>query len=234
MMGQVTYRLESELDFLRITSSLKESNIPFVSRKYSDSNFPFFVQSKAFGDISVVLEDEAELKGRIKSLTRNEPIQVGQTNEIKVKKSNGIWRFITIVHVIVISLLCFRYWYISYRGSVDKNNTIEWSYDGQVFIMKNKETGIISHRSTDANFDLNFEEVKSYSRDGVNVVEWRDKDEDGLYEEVLMFNLKGEPIGSEFDMNNDGVTDRMIIILDGGDTLKLLDTNKNGFLEIIK
>ena len=61
-MEQVTYRVESELDFLRITSSLKESNIPFISRKYSDSSFPFFVQSKAFGDISIALENEAQLK----------------------------------------------------------------------------------------------------------------------------------------------------------------------------
>jgi hypothetical protein len=233
-MEQVTYRLESELDFLRITSSLKESNIPFVSRKYSDSNFPFFEQSRAFGDISVALKDEAELRNRIKSLTNNEPLIVVQNNETKVRKSGGIWRIVTIVYAIVISLVCFKYWYINYRSGVDKNNTIEWSYDGQDFIMKNKKTGIISHRSTDANFDLNFEEVRSYSRNGVKVVEWRDKDEDGFYEEVLLFNLNEEPIGSEFDTDNDGVTDRMMIILDNKDTLKLLDTNKNGFLEIIK
>src|SRR5690349_13226264 len=134
-MKHVTYRFETELDFLTVISSLKESNIPFTSRKYADSSFPFLAQSKAFGDISVASENDAVMKTLIKNLTNTEPMSVDRDPEPPLGKTNKIWRILALVYMIVISLLCFRYWYINHRSMVDKNNTVEWSYDGQDLVL---------------------------------------------------------------------------------------------------
>jgi hypothetical protein len=231
-MNQVTYRLESELDFQRVTSTLNESKIHYSARKYSDSNFPSLNLQQGFGDVTVSIDNEMELRSMIEQFTGTKPQRVNQfVNQISGKRMSAR-QILLISYAFIVSLLCLRFWYLNYKTSVDKNNTFEWSFDAQVLITKRKDSGIISARSIDANYDQNFEVTISYSKQGVRLVEWNDLNEDGYYEKVLSYNLKGDKTSFQFDRDNDGITDEVIIVLNNGDTLKLYDSNNDGTLEM--
>jgi hypothetical protein len=231
-MNQVTYRLESELDFQRVTSTLNESKIHYSARKYSDSNFPSLNLQQGFGDVTVSIDNEMELRSMIEQFTGTKPQRVNQfVNQISGKRMSAR-QILLISYAFIVSLLCIRFWYLNYKTSVDKNNTFEWSFDAQVLITKRKDSGIISARSIDANYDQNFEVTISYSKQGVRLVEWNDLNEDGYYEKVLSYNLKGDKTSFQFDRDNDGITDEVIIVLNNGDTLKLYDSNNDGTLEM--
>jgi len=231
-MNRVTYRLESELDFRRVTSTLNESKVSYSARKYSDSNFPALDLQQGFGDITVSVDNEMELRSMIEELTGTKPQRVNQFVSQNSGKGLSVRQILLISYAFIVSLLCLRYWYLNYRTSEDKNSTFEWSFDAQVLTTKRKATGITSVRSIDANYDQNFELTMSYSKEGVRLVEWRDLNEDGYYEETSSYNLKGERTGVQFDRDNDGITEEVIIVLNNGDTLKLYDSNKDGTLEM--
>lgn len=223
-MNEVTYRLESEQDFRRVVSSLEQSNVPFSTRVCSDSSFPFVVNTQGFGDITVQAEGELELRSLIESVTHTNPLKVGQQTRRRI----NFRRAALITYTVVVSVMCARYWYLNYRNSEDKNSTFEWSYDGQDLVTINKKTGVRSHKSTDANYDQNFELFTSYSRSGILTAEWKDLNEDGLYEETHFYNDKGELVGDQFDRNNDGVSEEATIIFDDKHILKLFDRDGNG------
>lgn len=231
-MNSITFQIDSELDFHRITDALKTADIPYVYQKYTDAAFPAIGVGKPFGTITISSLYEENLKTLIQELTHTAPKLIQSTSAEKVNKS--IWSIILITYAIAISLLCFRYWFINYRNAQDKNNRFEWSIDGQDLMMINKKTGTITHRYTDSNYDLNFEESKMYSKDGFTIGEFNDMNEDGIYEAGYLYNLKNELIAAQFDHNHDGIYEEIFFILENGDTLKLIDTNKNGFLEIPK
>jgi hypothetical protein len=231
-MKSVTYRLDSEQDFQRIIFSLEESSIPFMARKYSDSSFPSLSQSRGFGDITVPTEYEGPLRSLIETRTNTKPVQVEQSITGKGWKRKSVWQIILITYSVAVSVLCARYWYLNYRTSEDKNNTFEWSFDGQDFITKNKKTRIRTNLHRDANFDQNFEEVVSYSKKGVRLVEWRDLNEDGYYEETFFYNLEGDLTGEQFDRDNDGLVEESTIFIEGQDTLRFFDVNKDGVFEL--
>jgi len=231
-MNCVTYRLESELDFQRVTSSLNESRITYTARKYSDSNFPSLDLQQGFGDVTVSVDSEMELRSMIEELTGTKPQRVKQFVSQNGGKGVNTRQILLIPYAVIVSLICLRYWYLNYRTSEDKNSTFEWSFDAQDLITKRKATGMISARSIDANFDQNFELTMSYSKEGVRIVESKDLNEDGYYEETSFYNLKGEITGVQFDRDNDGITEEVIIVLNNGDTLKLYDSNKDGTLEM--
>ncbi len=231
-MNHVTYRLESELDFQSITLSLNESRISYTARKYSDSNFPSLDLQQGFGDVTVSVNSEMELRSMIEELTGTKPQRVKQFVSQNGGKGVSTRQILLISYAVVVSLICLRYWYLNYRTSENKNSTFEWSLDAQVLITKRKSTGMISARSIDANFDQNFELTMSYSKEGVRIVESKDLNEDGYYEETSFYNLKGERTGVQFDRDNDGITEEVIIVLNNGDTLKLYDSNKDGTLEM--
>jgi hypothetical protein len=231
-MDFVTYRLGSELDFQRITSSLDESNIPYTTRKYSDTNFPSFDLKQGFGDVTVPVDSEKELRSMIEKLTNKKAQRVNQfVSQSSGKRVNAL-QILLVSYAIIVSLVCARYWYLNYRNSEDKNSTFEWSFNAQDLITIRKATGMTTARSIDANFDQNFELTMSYSKDGVRLVEWKDFNEDGYYEETSYYNLHGERTGIQFDRDNDGITEEVIIVLEIGDTLKLYDSNKDGTLEL--
>jgi len=233
-METVAYQIESELDFHRITSALEDANIPYTFKKYSDSTFPALGINKVFGEISVSSVHDHDLKTWIRELTNTEPKLLYSKTAAKSRKGKSNWTIALIAYAVVISVLCFKYWFFSYRNAQDKNNRFEWSADGQDLMMINKETGKITHRYTDANYDLNFEESRMFSKDGVNIAEFKDQNEDGVYEIGFLYNLNREPIGAQFDRDNDGIFEELLFILENGDTVKLLDSNRNGFLEIQK
>ncbi len=231
---QVTYRIESELDFKRLVSSLTESGILYNTRIYPDSSFPSFSQSRAYGDIVVNLENELELRSLIESLTGTRPQRVDQVIKNDKSKRKNVWQTILIAYAIVVSVVCLKYWYITHRSTEDKNHTFEWSLDTQDLITRSKETGVIIGRSRDANYDLNFESAMGYSRDGARLIEWRDLNEDGFFEEVIFYNLKGEQIGIQYDRDNDGISEEVIMLLEGKDTLRLVDFDENGVHDITR
>lgn len=231
-MQTVTYQIDSELDFTRITSALDETGVTYAYKLYSDSTFPTLGIGKAFGEISVSSEHGHELKTLIQELTHTEPKLIYSKTSAMLSKGKSKWTIGLIAYAVVISILCFKYWFFNYRNAQDKNNRFEWSTDGQDLMMINKGTGKITHRYTDANYDLNFEESRMYSKDGLSIAEFKDQNEDGVYETGFLYNLKRELIGAQFDRDNDGVFEEIILILESKDTLRLLDTNNNGFLEI--
>lgn len=231
-MNHVTYRLESELDFQRVTSTLNESKVFYSSRKYSDSNFPSLDLQQGFGDVTVSVDNEIELRSMIEELTGTKPQRVNKFVSQNSGKGVSVVQILLISYAFIVSLLCLRYWYLNYRTSEDKNSTFEWSFDAQILTTKRKESGITSARSIDANYDQNFELTMSYSKEGVRLVEWKDLNEDGYYDETSSYNLKGERTGVQFDRDNDGITEEVIIVLNNGDTLKLYDSNKDGTLEM--
>lgn len=231
-MNYVTYRLESEFDFQRVTSSLNESKISFTARKYSDSNFPSLDMHQGFGDVTVLVDSEMELRSMIEELTGTQPRRVNQFVSKNVIKKVNKRKILLIAYAVIVSIICLRFWYLSYRTSQDKNNTSEWSLDLQDLITKRKKTDIIVSRYTDANYDQNFESTIFYSKEGVRLLESKDLNEDGFYEENFFYNLKGENTGAQFDRDNDGITEELIFVLNNGDTLKLFDSNKDGTFEL--
>lgn len=231
-MQTVTYQIDSELDFTRITSALDETGVTYTYKLYSDSTFPTLGIGKAFGEISVSSEHGSELKTLIQELTHTEPKLIYSKTTEMLSKGKSKWTIALIAYVVIISILCFKYWFFNYRNAQDKNSRFEWSTDGQDLMMINKETDKITHRYTDANYDFNFEESRMYSRDGISIAEYKDINEDGFYETGILYNLKREAVGAQFDMNNDGVFEKVIFILENSDTLLLVDSNMNGFLEI--
>lgn len=231
---QVTYRIESELDFKRMVTSLTESGILFTARVYPDSSFPSFAQSRPYGDIVVNQEDELQLRALIEKLTGTQPQRVDQVIRNKQSKRRNVWQTILLGYAIVISIVCLKYWYTNHRSSEDKNHTYEWSYDTQDFISIRKDNGVIVSRSRDANYDMNFESAMSYSREGAPLAQWRDVNEDGFYDEIFFYNLKGEQIGIQYDRDNDGISEEVVMILEDKDTLRLVDMDENGVLEIKK
>lgn len=65
----------------------------------------------------------------------------------------------------------------------------------------------------------------------MNIVQSSDLNEDGVFEETYLYNLNGEPIGAQYDNDNNGIIEEMVVILENKDTLKL--TDNNGFLELL-
>jgi hypothetical protein len=232
-MNISTYRIESELEFHRIISALDELKIPYTIFKHTDTSFPVLGQTKSYADISVPKEFEKDTESIIKNTIQKEPTKVNY-NTTSSSKKRKIWQIALIGYSILITVLFFKYWYVYKKSSEDKNFKFEWSLDNTDLILKYKKTGNNAHLYTDANFDMNYEQSMSYSLDGYRVLESYDRNEDGIFEESYFFNLNGDLTSKNFDNNNDGIVERMEIVLENRDTLKLVDTNGNGYLEIGK
>lgn len=233
-MKEVTYLIESEIDFERIVSALNGSNISFRTRKYSDSNFPSLSQVNGFASITVSEENEMELQSLIVKLTSTQPLRIDSVIPGIGIGKRKVWQTVLIAYAIIMTILCFRYWYLEARTMEDKNVVFEWSFDGTDLFTKRKATGATISMSSDANFDQNFEMYISYSKEGIPISKSSDLNEDGFYEESNLYALNGKWIGVNYDMDNDGIVEQAILILEDKDTLKLMDTNKNGILELVR
>lgn len=231
-MNSVTYRLQTELDFQKVILSLQDSNITFTSRKYSDSSFPGVAHSDGFGDITVTAGNEAALRLLIESETNTTPVRVNEEITNHSRKGVNVWQVILIIYALGVTVACARFWYLEEIRSEDKNNTSAWSWDGKELVAKRKETGRRSSVSRDANYDLNFELVVSYSRAGIRIAEWRDLNEDGYYEETYLFDAKGKYNGTQYDRNNDGLSEEAVFITPQRDTVKFVDSDKDGIFDV--
>ncbi|MFN8864485.1 MAG: hypothetical protein ACK5W1_09240 [Flavobacteriales bacterium] len=231
-MQQVIYRLETEIDFQRVTVSLTESGIPFTYILHSNSSFPSLNLPQAFGDIAVPLEHELALCTMIQELTGRQPLRVGESTRRKSGKKIRIWQVLLISYAVLISLICLRYWYLNQRTQGEKFYTPEWSFDARELILRSKETGLISDFYQDANYDHNFELSIVHSKAGIPMYVWKDLNEDGYFEESISYNVNGEKTGFRFDRDNNGIDEEVLIILENGDTLKLYDSNQDGTFEI--
>jgi hypothetical protein len=231
-MNPVTYRLESELDFQWVTAFLKESNIPFTSRKYSDSAFPTLETQLGYADITVAAEYEAVLRDRIADLERKRHNAAGVVAPQDASKKRKAARLLWILYTIIITVVCLRFWYLDYRNSNFKHYTNEWSMDGSRIHQKSKESGITLSTLKDANYDGNFERVFTYYKNGLRCEDFLDLDEDGTIEKVYFYNLNGGLSAVQFDHNDNGIVNELSYFLNDGDTLKLTDANEDGVFEL--
>jgi hypothetical protein len=243
-MQTITYRVESELEFQRIIGSLEDHKIPYTVIKHVDTSFPVLGLTKGYADITVPKEYERQIQSLLKALQQDIlPEEVPQEGDMLLtnstissnSKKNRIWPIVLIGYSILVSLLLFKYWNIYRRSAAeDKNFNYTWSLDNTNLFIKHKKTGKNSHTYADANYDMNYEKLRSFSREGYLVLESYDLNEDGFFEQSYYFNQNGAVTGTQIDGDNDGLTDVATIVLENKDTLRLFDADKNGFFEIRK
>lgn len=227
-MSFITYQIETELEYQRITSALDALNIPFTARKYGDTSFPIFGPLRAFAEISIETQYRGNLQDIVAQLPRSEPLV--QSPKRRLNIGRAMW----IVYTVVATLLLLKYWHLNGRSYEDKNFSYEWSVDNTHLYMKHKKTGTNAHLYVDENYNYNYEEQYSYAPNGVRTIESHDRNEDGFFEEVHAFNHEGQFTSNSLDVNGDGLFDTINIVLENGDTLRLVDENFNGFLEVMR
>jgi hypothetical protein len=231
-MNTFTHDVESESEFYRVLAELDELKIPYTYKKNLDSSFPVLSQALVYGEVTVPKEFEANFYDILSRTPGKELLSKG--NDSKKPAQFRLLNVILIAYSIFVSILLLKYWYIQKGNSEDKNHLYEWSYDNRNLILLDRKTSSKIQMFTDNNYDLNFEENRTYSRDGLLTSESYDKNEDGNYEIVYFFGRKGSSTGFSLDKDDNGLIDYSEIILESKDTLKLSDKDQNGFLEIIK
>ncbi len=55
----------------------------------------------------------------------------------------------------------------------------------------------------------------------------------GMRMVIMFYSFDGKHVGSGEDTNSDGYIDSEMIILENDDTLRLIDSNNNGILEML-
>lgn len=233
-MGNIKFEVASELEFNRIIDFLKKSEIPYTFKILKDSSFPVLDKSSIYAEITI----SEFYKEKIGTL-------LNQTSEIKISKEsitdknkprfiNRFWIIILIGYSLITTLFTIKYWLSHRRDEGDKNFIYEWNTDNTEFLLLHKQTGKIIQRNIDRNYDLNFERSDAYSKNGFLIAQYLDLNEDGFPEEIQFYNQDGIITGGNFDQNFDGVFEFLIMKLENGDTLKLIDENQNGLYEMLR
>lgn len=228
-MSKVVFKIADNILFQKIIIHLEENNIEYFARKMDDSAFPVLNQEQEI-EVSEKFADEVSkfLEEDVQKVIVEEP-----NNPIasKPSKNNNFFIIALSIYAIVISLVALRYWYISQK--IDKNFDYQWSADNTTLTLRNKYIKGFVVKYYDANYDDNWEKVEAFSNGDLKSISV-DLNENGLLEKTTDFNSLGEINGIYDDDDENGIFDRSLIILENGDTLSFVDTNKNGVMELKK
>ena len=239
IMKMVTYKIEKELDYLRIKQLFDEMNIHYSVKFYADSSFPSLDNLNGFADITISKDNESLLT----NLLANENIEsslVEETqshNSYKNKSPNSkikIYNKLLILYSLIVSILLFRFWYITKQSSDDKNFYYEWNFDGTRLELINKSNKNTVYLYFDDNYDFNYEYMRVFNNEGKIVIDGYDLNENGFFEENYYYNNNNNIIHTQYDLNNDRIMDKIIVIFGQNDTLKFVLKDINGYFEQIE
>lgn len=228
-MTKTTIQFYNEQDFLAVKSKLSEREIPFFEMVYSESSFPVASQFKMYGELIIEGHFQNEILNEFKDRIK---VNIQEKNISKANTKKDIFKYSLIGYSILVTLFMIKFWYQNSRNSGDKNYIYEWNYDGTVFSMKDRKNGKDVYRYIDRNYNLNFEEVVSFSKDGNFITNSFDENEDGIFELSIVRTSDFNAIAEYSDQNNIGFHSRIVLILENQDTLVLKDENENGLYEI--
>ncbi len=218
-----------QLEWLEVQEILDKHQIPFtLINSKEDSVFPVLNARESI--IQFGIPDKYSSKF-YRLINKDYPSVIVVQNESSSKSRSKRYSTLFALYGIIMTLLFFRYYYISERGSIDKNYTYTWSYSNQIMYAVHKGRDHVEDIYYDKNYDNNFEKVESYFNE-TRISESFDNNEDGFFEEVKLYDLAGRPSGGYFDTNKDGLFDRMKIVLENNEELLLVDSNNNGRYEL--
>lgn len=221
-------KIEKEIEFFKVKQVLESNDIPVTSEKNENSAFP--VLDKSAYHLIIPDESSREYFRLIENDYPNYVFTVEQTGKRSKAKR---WLFLMIGYGVIMSMLFLKYYDINRKNSFDKNFIYQWNFTNTELRLVNKKSQSVNTVFIDKNSDLNYEKTLSYSH-GKIVAESIDKDENGVYEEMLFFDLEGNQSGKSVDRNQDGLFEILTMLLENKEEIVFVDTNNNGLYEIQK
>jgi hypothetical protein len=232
-MRKYIIKIYSEVILVSLKKDLIENDFIFQERVISDSSFPSLNDLNGISEVTISIKEDS---GLISILSKQEYKGKIELRVLDIKPSKKVDKLKVglIIYAILITILFLRFWYLDYLNSSDKNFEYKWNTNLTRQDVTNKKTQKIESSYFDENYDFNYELQYSYFNGKGPVMVRRDKDENGYAEVVEFYNLEGNLYAYYQDLNNDAWFDYSYLIIEGGDTLLLVDSDMNGFYEIKK
>lgn len=219
-------KIEKEIEFFKVKQVLESNDIPVTSEKTENSAFPVLDKSA----YHLVIPEEFS-REYFRLIENDYPNYIYTVERTEKRPKAKRWLFLMIGYGVIMSMLFLKYYDINRKNSFDKNFIYQWNSINTELRLVNKRSQNLSAVFIDKNSDLNYEKTLSYSH-GKVVSEAIDKDENGVYEEQLFFDLEGNYSGKSVDRNQDGLFEIMTMLLENEEEIVFVDTNKNGLFEI--
>jgi len=215
-----------------LEKEFSEKGIKCASRYIADKSFPSLNNSVALAEITLESEKEAVIDGILTSEENRDFVRVNKFDLAKPKK-RSFFKTALILYSILMTGLFLKYWHINYTNSTDKNFAYEWTAINTRLNLINKATGHTDATQIDENYNLNYELLYTYHEGQGPVFVSYDNNEDGYYEKVEQFDLKGNLVSWSLDLNDDNWIDQSFMVTEEGDTLILEDKDKDGLMEVL-
>ena len=116
----IIYKIENEIEYLRIISALQEMKIVYTENKYSDSSFPVLNESEYYAEISVPVEYEET----VNDIINNKIVDNYSKNTVNEKPKKIKFNYLIlslIIYSLISTFLCLYFWYSDNRVFLDKN-----------------------------------------------------------------------------------------------------------------
>lgn len=230
-MKEITILVLDEITFLNIENHLEESDIEYTQRLLSNSSFGSLNEYQSFAEITIKTGDEEKILKVIEKEQYNNRLQISIA-ETKGRKWSNYIKAGLIIYSILVTLICFKYWHLSYIASSDRNFDIKWNSDNTILNYIDKKTKKPVASYVDENYDLNYELQYGYYQGKGPISISYDEDENGYYEKVEHYSVDGRTAGWYLDADQDGLFEYSVTILENGDTLTAVDPDQNGIMEI--
>lgn len=226
-MSEIVVYIENELEWIRVTNLLKDSDFPYNANKVSDATFPSLSQADKYEIVISAndYDDFLKLVGKVYPIKRIDPEPAAP------QPRTSRFKTALVLYSLIMTILFVKYFYIERSNSTDKNFEYEWSLDNSKLTISHKKTGDLSAIYYDTNYDLNYEKVVAYHK-GTKTSASFDKDEDGQIEHEVVYDKTGRIIGVNTDYDGDGFFDYGLMLLENGDSLEFMDQNKNGVFQL--
>ncbi|MDT3738034.1 MAG: hypothetical protein RO257_00895 [Candidatus Kapabacteria bacterium] len=220
-MMSIIYKIENEIEYLRIISTLQEMKIEYTENKYSDSSFPVLNASEYYAEISVPEEYEES----VNDIINNKIVDNYSKNTVNEKPKKIKFNYLIlslIIYSLISTFLCLYFWYSNNRVFLDKNFDVQLNTERTILTMVNEKSEKTAFLYFDENYDLNWEEYRTFSKSGEQAGISYDFNEDGYTDETSFYNRNQQKILSLFDTNIDGIYDKFEVLINDKDTTKFI------------
>lgn len=237
-MEKYTFQIQDEFTYWRIIGFLDENKIEYSCRKIESSLFPSFNHG---GEIEVFAQDvptvEELLRGEEDSPTETNVYKsASQALPTQTTQSGTTWNkwwYWLLGYSLLMTVLFIRYFLIAQVGTKDKNISYEWNATATALYARHTKTKELLQKNYDANYDKNFERIEQFAK-GNLIAELKDEDENGFFEKNYQYDQEGRITSVDEDTDQDGLIDKFYMVMQKGDTLFFVDSDKNGIFELVK
>lgn len=229
-MFQRIIAIENEVEWLNVKQVLESNDVPVTSVEKKDASFPHLDYSRYTFQLIIPEEYSAQY---FRLIAADYPTQVIQDTTDGKKSKAKLKRGLLIVYAIIISLAFIKYYDINRKVTMNKNFEYEWSAFNTQLRSIDKKTQFVNSVYIDANYNLNYEEVVSYSEQR-RFAESFDEDENGFYELTIYYDINGDVSGRSRDENQNGIIEFEEYVLENQEMLLLKDEDEDGHFSIVK